>query len=127
MNNLFTLECPFCGKHGSDILISEFLLGMGSCYCPSCNMQGPIASTEEKAVSYWNDMPRRLLWTSDIPKIHGYYFIREKNSRDNQIFYFSNRGYFLNGDIKIDQNDLIDFEFLGPITSYNAIKTKENS
>lgn len=128
MSNLFTFECPFCGKNSGDITIIKDKFDEYAVVCISCGCQGPVALTEEKATLYWNDLPRRWQWSSDIPKVSGYYFVREKDSSDNCILYFSSLGnFFLNGNRKINLNNLIDFEFLGPINPYDTLKTKENS
>lgn len=121
------LECPFCGENGDNIMMYAFSEKERFCYCPCCNMQGPVAPVDERAIQFWNELPRRQQWFSETPKVSGYYFIREKDSRNNNLFYFSEQGYFLNGNRKINLNDLIDFEFLGPINPYDALKTKDAS
>lgn len=120
MSSLPTLQCPFCGKNGNDITIIKDKFGEYAVVCIPCGCQGPVALTEEKATLYWNNLPRRLQWFSEIPKVSGYYSIREKGSCNNCILYFSSLGnFFVNGNAKIDLSDLTDFEFLGPHRSYD--------
>lgn len=58
MGELFTLECPFCEENGKNIMLYAFSGDERFCYCPCCNMQGPVALTDEQAARFWNMLPR---------------------------------------------------------------------
>lgn len=46
--------CPFCGS--DDIRMDESIIDY--CYCPDCGVSGPIAKSKERAINFWNQMPR---------------------------------------------------------------------
>ena len=62
------LPCPACG--GTDLGCWEFVV------CKDCEMRGPRDADESAAIAAWNAIPRTLTWTTEPPKVAGWYFQR---------------------------------------------------
>ena len=50
--------------------------------CPSCEYEGPHKPTEAEAIQAHNAMPRALTWTTEPPKVAGWYWYKGQ-STDN--------------------------------------------
>lgn len=73
---LTLLPCPACGGrawvHYDPTTIRI--------YCPRCDILGPKKDTIEEARAAWNALPRALEWTTEPPKVPGWYWYRHKPS-----------------------------------------------
>lgn len=72
------MPCPHCG--GTDLQVDYngvWERHFVRCYNHDCNMQGPEVYGRENAAEAWNDLPRALVWTSEPPKVPGYYWSRD--------------------------------------------------
>ena len=46
-------------------------------FCTSCGVSGPrVFADEISAISAWNSLPRALTWTTEPPKVPGWYLRR---------------------------------------------------
>lgn len=66
--------CPYCGDDNPAIIEGN---GMHRVTCQNAwcmLMFGPIMGSEEKAISAWNALPRRLQWTKEKPESPGWYW-----------------------------------------------------
>lgn len=75
----FLLPCPFCGR-GHGHLYSFRLVGtfrdLWRVTCTTCMHTSSDYESEEKAIDWWNSLPRPLKWTNELPKIPGMYWNR---------------------------------------------------
>ena len=63
MNGSCIERCPFCLSDDIQTATDYYTYGAHKCeyifaYCPDCGARGPMAKTEDEAVSFWNDRPR---------------------------------------------------------------------
>lgn len=75
---LTLLPCPACGA--SDVVLRVDTRVYG--FCPACGMCGPCSPKvdTEYAIRQWNALPRALTWTTEPPKVPGWYWYRHKPS-----------------------------------------------
>ncbi len=75
---LTLLPCPACKN--TNVVLRAYTRAYG--FCPACGMCGPCAPKVdmEYAVKQWNALPRALTWTTEPPKVPGYYWCRYKGS-----------------------------------------------
>ena len=67
--------CPHCG--GTDLQVDYngvYERHFVRCYNFSCHMQGPEVYGREKAAEAWNKLPRELVWSSETPKVPGFWW-----------------------------------------------------
>nr|DAH74784.1 MAG TPA: restriction alleviation protein [Caudoviricetes sp.] len=74
---LTLLPCPACGA--SDVVMRVDTRAYG--FCHACGMCGPCAPKvdAEYAIRQWNSIPRALTWTTEPPKVPGWYWCRHKS------------------------------------------------
>ena len=74
---LTLLPCPACGA--SDVVMRVDTRAYG--FCHACGMCGPCAPKvdAEYAIRHWNSIPRALTWTTEPPKVPGWYWCRHKS------------------------------------------------
>ena len=74
---LTSLPCPACGA--SDVVMRVDTRAYG--FCHACGMCGPCAPKvdAEYAIRQWNSIPRALTWTTEPPKVPGWYWCRHKS------------------------------------------------
>ena len=74
---LTLLPCPACGA--SDVVMRVDTRAYG--FCHACGMCGPCAPKvdAEYAIRLWNCIPRGLRWTTEPPKVPGWYWCRHKS------------------------------------------------
>lgn len=62
--------CPHC--LGANI----YVRGHSNCQvtCRACGMEGPEPGGESAAITAWNALPRALTWTTEPPKVAGWYW-----------------------------------------------------
>ena len=72
--------CPICSSlsvglcPGEDEITHEIY---NQAFCTSCGVSGPrVFADEISAIAAWNSMPRALTWTTDPPKVAGWYWVR---------------------------------------------------
>ena len=71
--------CPHCV--GTDLQVDYngvYERHFVRCYNHACHMQGPEVYGREKAAEAWNSLPRALVWSSEPPKVPGYYWCRDE-------------------------------------------------
>lgn len=78
----FLLPCPFCGR-GQGHLYSIRLVGttrdLWRVTCTTCMHTSSDYESKEKAIDWWNSLPRALKWVNELPKIPGMYWNRSKS------------------------------------------------
>lgn len=72
--------CPICSSlsvglcPGEDEITHEIY---NQAFCTSCGVSGPrVFADEISAIAAWNSMPRALTWTTEPPKVAGWYLRR---------------------------------------------------
>ena len=84
MPEVTLLPCPACGEE-ADIFDSFERDGKGhvaigwSAYCTRGCLTTSEHGSREKAAASWNALPRVLEWTTEPPKVPGWYWNRSKN------------------------------------------------
>lgn len=72
--------CPACNNVESIIHMS-FIAGKTiwfvECDDDNCAHHGKACFTEADAIAAWNSMPRALTWTTEPPKVAGWYWWRD--------------------------------------------------
>ena len=70
MPELKPLPCPYCGTEEIEVWDgpANFM------ECQYCHMTGPHAPSESSAIGLWNSLPSALTWTTDPPKVAGWYW-----------------------------------------------------
>jgi hypothetical protein len=73
--------CPHCGSDNVECLICTINADENQdvhfhIACEACYTSGPIADTGEIAADLWNSLPRALTWTTEPPKVAGWYLRR---------------------------------------------------
>lgn len=70
--------CPICSSlsvglcPGEDEITHEIY---NQAFCTSCGVSGPrVFADEISAIAAWNSMPRALTWTTEPPKVAGWYW-----------------------------------------------------
>lgn len=97
MPELKPLPCPACGSEHTVVAknFSPWFTAGSHVLCIDCQMQGPIACSqreedaitiedlremieptgfESAAIAAWNRLPRALRWTTEPPKVAGWYW-----------------------------------------------------
>ena len=74
MKELKPLPCPHCGITDVEIAFGDD--EMYSVDCGDCAMRGPAERNPDSAKREWNFLPRALRWTTDQPKVAGWYWWR---------------------------------------------------
>ena len=65
-------SCPNC----DNTQIDYWDEADGFYYCEPCGLCGPRAKDRTEAASKWNSLPRKLKWTKEKPKEHGWYRVK---------------------------------------------------
>lgn len=72
--------CPICSSlsvglcPGEDEITHEIY---NQAFCTSCGVSGPrVFADEISAIAAWNSMPSALTWTTEPPKVAGWYLRR---------------------------------------------------
>lgn len=70
--------CPICSSlsvglcPGEDEITHEIY---NQAFCTSCGVSGPrVFADEISAIAAWNSLPRALTWTTEPPKVAGWYW-----------------------------------------------------
>lgn len=102
-SELKPLPCPACGSEHTVVAknFTPWFTAGSHVLCVDCQMQGPIACSqreedattiedlremieptgfESAAITAWNALPRALTWTTEQPKVPGWYFRRHNIS-----------------------------------------------
>lgn len=73
MPGLKPLPCPACEDHAVQVGVIED--DRNPCVYFSvmclCGVHGPEETTEAKAITAWNSLPRALTWTTEPPRVEG--------------------------------------------------------
>lgn len=101
---LTLLPCPACGASNVVMRVDTRAYG----FCPACGMCGPCAPKVdvEYAISQWNALPRALTWTTEPPKVPGWYWYRHKPSRTIAM---------INVDVEPIEYESLPGQWAGPI------------
>lgn len=78
-DELIIMPCPSCGSD-YNLLLDCFYPERGPRYyvtCEICRTNGPECESKAWAIKTWNNMPRKLRWTTEPPAQAGWYFLRE--------------------------------------------------
>ena len=67
--------CPACGSVNCRLIERE-MSAYVVCDFKGCWMSGPIKEYADSAIAAWNQLPRALTWTTEPPKVAGWYFQR---------------------------------------------------
>ena len=108
---LTLLPCPACGEE-ADIFDSFERDGKGhvaigwSAYCTRGCLLTSEYSSREKAAASWNALPRALTWTTEPPKVPGWYWYRHKPSRTIAM---------INVDVEPIEYESLPGQWAGPI------------
>ena len=85
------LPCPACGSRGVICILDDD--EMYSVDCGNCAMRGPAEHNPDFAEAAWNSLPRALTWTTEPPKVVGWYWWRtSKGQNVNTIQVWSRSG-----------------------------------
>lgn len=83
--------CPICSSlsvglcPGEDEITHEIY---NQAFCTSCGVSGPrVFADEISAIAAWNSLPRALTWTTDPPKVAGWYWWRWAKFQEPMCFY----------------------------------------
>ena len=73
---LTLLPCPACKN--TNVVLRAYTRAYG--FCPACGMCGPCAPKVdmEYAVKQWNALSRALEWTTEPPKVPGWYWFKDE-------------------------------------------------
>lgn len=108
---LTLLPCPACGEE-ADIFDSFERDGKGhvaigwSAYCTRGCLTTSEHGSREKAATSWNALPRALEWTTEPPKVPGWYWYRHKPSRTIAM---------INVDVEPIEYESLPGQWAGPI------------
>ena len=74
MSDIKLKPCPYCGcdnivRKSGIPNTPEYTL---QCECLLCHTQGPKLGTDEAALGAWNNLPRHLQWTTELPMEAGW-------------------------------------------------------
>ena len=85
MPELKPLPCPYCGTEEIEVWDgpANFM------ECQYCHMTGPHAPSESSAIGLWNSLPRALTWTTEPPKVAGWYWRKETAAGRAHVFHFT--------------------------------------
>ena len=67
------LPCPACGS--DDVAKAHSSLEFWE-FCVKCLITGPVGFSESAAIASWNRLPRTPTWTTEPPKVPGWYWWR---------------------------------------------------
>lgn len=73
---------PECGCKEAIIhmaVITKKNMWFVECTKDACSMHGPAKFTKEEAIKEWNALPRALTWTTEPPKVTGFFWAIPKN------------------------------------------------
>ena len=119
MPELKPLPCPACGDNDVKMDFSAFNGTLIGHYvrCNMCALRGPLCDGENEAARRYNALPRALTWTTEPPKVAGWYSWRSGKGQNitmiqTHIFngvcgYWDGNGVF--------KTDLNRGEWAGPI------------
>lgn len=71
MSELKPLPCPACGSENIHVASTRAMYVIA---CYDCSMAGPCSDAQEAAIPAWNSLPRALTWTTEPPKVEGFYW-----------------------------------------------------
>lgn len=85
--------CPICSSlsvglcPGEDEITHEIY---NQAFCTSCGASGPrVFADEISAIVAWNSLPRALTWTTEPPKVAGWYWRKETAKDRTHVFHFT--------------------------------------
>lgn len=64
--------CPYCGEEPIVLWTDGNMVCRVE--CTWCEVRGPAATVESKAVDGWNALPRALVWSSEPPSEPGFWW-----------------------------------------------------
>lgn len=70
--------CPECGDGDFLLVVKNLPSEEWSVYC-GCGHNGMLYKTRAEAIEAHNSLPRALRFTSDPPKVAGWYWLRDLN------------------------------------------------
>lgn len=76
MDNYDLKPCPYCGSTNVGALY-HIVDERYYVRCNDCHMQGPEKKYKALAQRAWQALPRQPKWTSETPKVPGWYFTRK--------------------------------------------------
>lgn len=68
-----SLPCPVCGGRAW----AHYEPTTIRIHCPCCDILGPEKDTIDEARAAWNALPRALTWTTEPPKVPGWYWFKD--------------------------------------------------
>jgi hypothetical protein len=119
------LPCPACGSTDCECLVCTINADESQTIhfhmaCNKCFTSGPIADDAESAKKLWDSMPRALTWTTEPPKVAGWYFQRTagEDQTINVAYVYSGLAglYCKCGCRNTPLKCWIGFEWAGPIS-----------
>ena len=104
--------CPACGSASVQLMTScsPWFTQAFHVLCIDCQMQGPIACSQREedaidiqdleclagstgfeaaAIAAWNTIPRALRWTTEPPKVAGWYWVRQRGEAFDLIQHYN--------------------------------------
>lgn len=96
--------CPHCGGHHAKLFARSWTVKKHFfvvCVKEKCHCCGPQAESPEAAAEAWNNLPRALVWTSEPPKVPGWYWRKNEKYSSLDVVevykFVNNIHYFLPG------------------------------
>lgn len=68
-----SLPCPVCGGRAW----AHYEPTTIRIHCPCCDILRPEKNTIDEARAAWNALPRALTWTTEPPKVPGWYWFKD--------------------------------------------------
>ena len=135
--------CPACGSMSVQLMLSysPWFTTASHVLCIDCQMQGPIACSQREedaidiqdleclaeptgfeitAIAAWNALPRALTWTTEPPKVAGWYWMREIDGDPTKTTmiayaYYGIAGVRLRSPLGCRMKSASAYEYAGPI------------
>ena len=88
------LPCPACGSTDCECLVCTINADESQAIhfhmaCNKCFTSGPIADDAESAKKLWNALPHSLTWTTEPPKVAGWYWMRQQGESFDIIQHYN--------------------------------------
>ena len=122
MSEITLLPCPACHEC-EDLTVlraaTDDDLHVKQISCP-CGTFGPYRYTVKEAIEAWNSLPRHLTWTTEPPKVPGWYWFDEEKIEDDLRYYNGKKICGFSGDDCEEYCDIfrlspLRHKFAGPI------------
>lgn len=76
--------CPACGGQAQSDAGHDGSHVVYWVECCGCEMTGPMLRTDmDSAIAAWDQLPRALTWTTEPPKVAGWYWMRTNSKIDH--------------------------------------------